>query len=99
MKILLDFGIEKVSERILALTDHLIDTLKDLKLELQTPEDRQCRSGIVNFKIRRPRRVAEKLGQKGIVVSVIANGIRVSPHFHNVEEEIDRLTEEIKRFI
>ena len=59
----------------------------------------RCRSGIVNFKIRRPQRVAEKLGQKGIVVSAIANGIRVSPHFYNVEEENDTLTEEIKRSI
>jgi selenocysteine lyase/cysteine desulfurase len=81
------------------LTDHLIDSLKDLKLELQTPEDKQCRSGIVKLKIRRPQKVAEKLGQKGIVVSAIANVIRVSPHFYNVEEENDRLTEEIKRFI
>jgi len=99
MNILLDFGIENVNERILALTDHLIDNIKDLKLELQTPEEKQHRSGIVNFKIKNPQKVAEKLGEKDIIISARANGIRVSPHFYNTEEEIDKLTEETKRLV
>jgi len=96
LKMLLDFGIENVERRILKLTGHLIESVKDLGLELQTPEEPQCRSGIVNFKIDKPQEVAEKLNKKGIVVSARAHGIRVSPHFYNTEEEIDRLIEEIK---
>jgi len=99
MRILLDFGIENVNERILALTDHLIDNIKDLKLGLQTPEEKQNRSGIVNFRIKNPQKIAKKLEEKGIIISARANGIRVSPHFYNTEEEIDRLTRETKRFI
>lgn len=97
MKILLDFGIENVRRRILKLTDYLIDALKSLKLEIQTPQEEQYRSGIVNFKIGKPQKVTEKLGNKGIIVSAISNGIRVSPHFYNTEEEIDKLTSAIKR--
>jgi selenocysteine lyase/cysteine desulfurase len=96
MRILLDFGIENVKKRIFKLTDHLIDSVKDLGLELQTPLEEQCRSGIVNFKIDKPQKVAEKLSKKGIIVSARNHGIRVSPHFYNTEEEIDKLTEEIK---
>jgi selenocysteine lyase/cysteine desulfurase len=97
MKILLEFGIENVRRRIFKLTDYLIDKVKNLGLELQTPEEEQCRSGIVNFKVDKPRKVAEKLANKGIIVSERAHGIRVSPHFYNTEEEIDGLTEEIRK--
>jgi selenocysteine lyase/cysteine desulfurase len=97
MNMLLEFGIESVEKRILKLTDYLIGALKDLGLKLQTPEEKQHRSGIVNFKIDKPREVVQRLSDKDIVVSARANGIRVSPHFYNTEEEIDKLMEEIKR--
>jgi selenocysteine lyase/cysteine desulfurase len=94
---LLNCGTENIKRIIIKLTDRLIDSVKDLGLELQTPEQRQCRSGIVNFKIAKPQKVTDRLNRKGIVVSARANGVRVSPHFYNTEEEIDKLTEEIKR--
>ncbi|MDH5375092.1 MAG: aminotransferase class V-fold PLP-dependent enzyme [Candidatus Bathyarchaeota archaeon] len=98
LKMLLDIGVEKIEKRILKLTDHLIEAVKDLGYELQTPEEPQYRSGIVNFKIDKPKEVAEKLNKKGIVVSARSHGIRVSPHFYNTEEEIDKLIREIKQF-
>jgi len=98
LKMLLDFGIEKIERRILKLTDHLISAIKDSGLKLQTPEEVSCRSGIVNFKIDTPRKVVEDLKHKGIIVSARGNGIRVSPHFYNTEEEIDRFMEEVRSF-
>lgn len=97
MKMLLNCGTENIKRIIIKLTDRLIDSVKDLGLELQTPEQRQCRSGIVNFKIGKPQKITDRLNKKGIVVSARANGIRVSPHFYNTEEEIDKLIEEIKK--
>jgi selenocysteine lyase/cysteine desulfurase len=95
MKIVMNFGIENVENRILKLTSHLIRSIKGLGLKLQTPEESQCRSGIANFRIDRAKEIAQALNKKGIIVSARANGIRVSPHFYNTEEEIDKLTEEI----
>jgi selenocysteine lyase/cysteine desulfurase len=97
MKILLSYGTENVKRRIMKLTDHLIVSIKDLGLEIQTPEEKQCRSGIVNFKVDEPQQVTEKLSRKGIIVSARANGVRVSPHFYNTEEEVDSLVEEIEK--
>jgi selenocysteine lyase/cysteine desulfurase len=97
MKMLLDFGIENVRRRILKLTDRLMDLVKELRLQLQTPEEEQYRSGIVNFRIDKAQDVAQKLGSSGIVVSARSHGIRVSPHFYNTEEEIERLAKEIKK--
>ncbi len=98
LKILLTYGIENIEKRILKLTDQLIEATKDLGLKLQTPEEPQYRSGIVNFKIDKPREIVKKLISKGMIVSARTHGIRVSPHFYNTETEIDKLIEEIKQY-
>jgi selenocysteine lyase/cysteine desulfurase len=97
IKMLLSFGIENIEKRVLRLTDYLIEAVKALGLELQTPEEQQYRSGIVNFKVDKPKEVVEHLKRNNIVVSARARGIRVSPHFYNTEEEIDTLVNEIKK--
>lgn len=94
LKLLLDVGIADIEKRILHLTDHLIRSIKELGFKLQTPEDHDCRSGIVNFLVDKPEEKAEKLSEREIIVSARAHGIRVSPHFYNTEEEIDRLITE-----
>jgi len=96
LKMMLNFGIENIEKRILKLTDHLIESVKALGLKLQTPEEPQYRSGVVNFKIDKAKETAESLSRKGIIVSARAHGLRVSPHFYNTEEEIDKFMEEIK---
>jgi selenocysteine lyase/cysteine desulfurase len=98
LKMILNFGIENIEKRILKLTDHAIEAVKSLGLEIFTPEEKKNRSGIVLFKIRKPQELVAQLRQKGIVVSARAHGIRVSPHFYNTEDEIDRLIEEVKKW-
>ncbi|HDN05674.1 MAG TPA: aminotransferase class V-fold PLP-dependent enzyme [Candidatus Bathyarchaeota archaeon] len=97
LKMLLNIGIENIEAQIIKLTEHLIEAVKNLGLKLQTPEDRRYRGGIVNSKIEKVQEITQKLGEKGIVVSARAHGIRVSPHFYNTKEEIDKLIEEVKR--
>jgi len=99
MKMLLDYGVDNVRKRIMKLTDRLIEAAEDLGLKLQTPKEKQSRSGIVNFKIDKPQKLVEKLAKKEIIVSARANGIRVSPHFYNTEEEIDSLMKETGRWL
>jgi selenocysteine lyase/cysteine desulfurase len=97
LKLLLEAGIKEVEKRILNLTDLLIEKIKGLGLELQTPEEPEYRSGIVNFKISNPAERVRKLAEKGFMVSARSHGIRVSPHFYNTEEEIDNFVKELKR--
>lgn len=96
LNMLLNFGMKNIERRILRLSGYLIEAIKKLGLKLQTSEEPQYRSGIVNFIIDKPKETVQKLSDKGIVVSARANGIRVSPHFYNSEEEIDKLVDEIK---
>jgi selenocysteine lyase/cysteine desulfurase len=97
LQMLLNFGIENVEKRIWKLTDHFIEATKNLGLKLQSPEEKQYRSGIVLSKMARPKEVVMSLRKKGIIVSARANGLRVSPHFYNTEAEIDKLVENIKK--
>ena len=96
IRMLLDFGIDNIEKRVLKLTNILLQSVKDFGLKLQTPESEKCRSGIVNFKTENPQQMVKMLGDEGIVISARANGLRVSPHFYNTEEEISKLMEEIK---
>lgn len=96
VQLLLEIGIANIEKRVLALTSHLIEALKEHGLRLQTPEEPECRSGIVNFLVDEPEKQVEKLNKKGIIVSARAHGLRVSPHFYNNEEDVDQLLKELK---
>jgi len=48
--------------------------------------------------VKTSRIMVKKLQEKGIVVSARMNGVRVSPHFYNTEEELERLIEELESF-
>jgi selenocysteine lyase/cysteine desulfurase len=96
IKMLLDFGMERVQDRILRMTDHLIGELEGRGARLQTPTERkEYRSGIVNFKADNPAELTEALRKKGIVVSARGNGIRVSPHYYNTNEETDEFVDQV----
>jgi len=79
MRMLLDFGMENVEKRVLGLTEYLIERLKSMGFELQTPEEPEHRSGIVNFKVSDPAGTVERLRSMNIVVSARARGVRGLP--------------------
>lgn len=96
IQLLLELGIENIQRRIFGLTEVLIDSVRELGFRVTTPEDKMSRSGIVHFIVDRAQKRTEKLKKKGIIISARSKGLRVSPHFYNTEEEIERLTRELK---
>jgi len=95
IRLLLKIGIERIEKRIKSLTGSLIRRLKEEDFNVQTAEAVEHRSGIVNFQVENPEEKVEKLRKKGVIVSARMNGIRVSPHFYNTEEELERLVKEV----
>ena len=90
MQIILDYGIEKVQDRILKLTDYLIEQLANIKnTTILSPLSKENRSGIVNLQIANNIEIVKKLREKKIVTSSRYGGIRISPHFYNTKEDID----------
>ena len=96
LRLIMEAGTETIERRILGLTGSLIETLKEHGFKVQTPEELEHRSGIINFLVDNPKEKADKLRQRGIIVSARMRGIRVSPHFYNTEGEIKTFIETIK---
>ena len=90
MQIILDYGIDKVQDRIFQLTDYLIEELSNLKgTKIVSPLAKENRSGIINLKAENNIEIVKKLRAKQIVTSCRFGGIRISPHFYNTKEDID----------
>jgi len=96
MDLIMEIGVENIEKRIMDLTGHLIERLRQEGFKLQTLEQPEHRSGIVNVKTENPAEKVENLQRKNIAVSARMNGIRVSPHFYNTEEELEKLIAELK---
>jgi selenocysteine lyase/cysteine desulfurase len=95
-------GQDRIAEHTYALTDHLIEGLQTLGIEIVTPLARQHRSGIVTFSVGSAAdntRLMEKLLELKILVSVRytsnVGGVRVSCHLFNNVADIDRLLEAV----
>jgi cysteine desulfurase/selenocysteine lyase len=82
-------GMDKVEEQVLRLSSKVWKGLKDLGSELFTPPE--TRSGIVTCIVNDGQKTAQLLADNRIVVTVRGNEMRISPHFFNTEEEVDRL--------
>jgi selenocysteine lyase/cysteine desulfurase len=100
LELLLAVGLDRIEARILALTDHLIAGLQARGCQITTPIDhRRERSGIVCFRqaANSPAALAERLCAAGVIISLRGDVIRISPHFYNTEEEVERLLEALPK--
>jgi selenocysteine lyase/cysteine desulfurase len=94
LQVLLSVGLDPIQARIMSLTDRLIEGLPQRGYQIISPVARQSeRSGIVSFQHARhdPAQLERSLSEAQVVISRRGPCIRVSPHFYNNEEDIDRL--------
>ena len=94
IELLLSVGMQEIEARILTLTDYLIAELQARGCTLITPtQHRRERSGIVSFHHPEvgPAELYEKMRAADVIVSLRGNSIRVSPHFYNTEQDLDRM--------
>lgn len=99
VRMILNFGLEWIEKRVLKLTGNLIEELKELNVDLQTPEEEDFRAGIVNFKVKDPDKIVNKLRDDNVIVSARGNGLRISPHFYNSYGEIEKLIDSLKKLL
>lgn len=95
LDLLLEVGMDAISERILDLTTRLRRGLLDEGHWVFGPLDRSEASGIVSFVPRQGEAAGalERLAAHRVQVSERCGKVRISPHFYNAEEEIDRVLE------
>ncbi|MFV1950651.1 MAG: aminotransferase class V-fold PLP-dependent enzyme [Nitrospinota bacterium] len=95
LRLVIDIGIDAIEERILMLTDLLCRGLEEKGYQVLSPRCEGEKSGIVSFiNDRCPNQELDRmLMDKRIFVSVKEDMVKVSPHFYNTEEEIERFVE------
>jgi len=91
--LLLELDVGAIAQRVLALTDRLVEGLRARGAEIRSPRGPGEASGIVSFAIpgQTPADTVRKLRAQRIFVIERRGGVRASPHFYNSEDEIDRL--------
>jgi len=98
MELLLSVGIDRIWERVRRLTDRIIEKVREDGFELVTPDHPEERSGIVTFRVPGADNGAlwKALMARKAICSHRAGGIRLSPHFYNTPEEVDRVFEIVR---
>lgn len=94
LKTFKEIGLEKIEAQVLHLTSHLADGLRKKGYKLLSPlEIPEERSGIVVFghPDYDPEALKDMLKDAGVIVTLRGGGVRVSPHFYNNVEEVERL--------
>jgi cysteine desulfurase / selenocysteine lyase len=85
-------GLQRIEDRILELTDHLLEGLKARGCEIVSSLREGERSGVVCFRpAEDPAKLVERAATHNVIIAARVGVVRVSPHFYNTEEEIDRL--------
>ena len=73
------------------LSDHVIARADGAGLEVRTPRDRDARGGVVNVRVGPDaEKICHGLLARDVCTDYRGDGLRISPHFFNTEEDIDR---------
>ncbi len=101
LRLINELGRDAIASHITALTDRLIEGLRRIGAEVISPPEPEARSGIITFSrgagVERDRACLQRLLDQRILISqrytAGIGGLRVSVHFFNNREDVDRLIE------
>ncbi len=99
VELLMDVDVEKAYAHVIALNDLLYEGLKERKFRIVTPMGANERSGILSFiPSSNPKSLYDFLTKEMIRVSLRNQMIRLSPHFYNNKDDIDRFFQALDRY-
>jgi kynureninase len=100
IEIISEVGPASIRARQGELTDHVIARADEAGLEVRTPRDREARGGVVNVKVGpEAEKVCHELLARDVCTDYRGDGLRISPHFFNTEDDIDRCFQELRRLV
>jgi len=89
MGVLLEHGMAEIEAYVKKIDTKLIDGLLERGYELQTPLEEERRI-FLNVKVPDPGETVKKLEAEGVAVSGRVGGVRISPHFYNTVDDVER---------
>lgn len=96
---LLEIGLEEIQTEILKLTRYLFANVSPMdNVEIITPKSEEDHAGIFTFSLPGDKDVEELINElikKKMAISARQGFIRISPHYYNTEEELDRVLDSI----
>jgi selenocysteine lyase/cysteine desulfurase len=88
-----EIGVVPIRERNSDLTEHLLVRLDAHGMRFRGASDARARSALVMIPHDEPVRAVQHLADQGIIVDSRPGYVRVSPHFYNTHDEIDRFVD------
>jgi kynureninase len=100
LDVIAEVGVERIRARQGELTDHVIAGADEMGLPVRTPRERAARGGVVNVGVGpRAEEICHELLARGVCTDFRGDGLRVSPHFFNTEDDVDRLCRELRTLV
>ncbi len=87
-------GVDAIEKRVLSLAARLVAGLREKDYEVVGPQASETRSPIISVAVRSDderERIQRGLRKSKTTCAVRESRVRLSPHFYNTEEEIDRV--------
>jgi kynureninase len=92
LDVITEVGPAAIRERQQDLIDLVVDRADSAGLPVRSPRDRRGRGGMVNIGVgTEAEKVCHALLDRDVCTDFRGDGIRVSPHFFNNEDDVDRL--------
>ena len=88
-----EIGVVPIRERNSDLTEHLLVRLENAGFRFRGAPDANRRSALVMIPHDDPAGAVERLAENGIIVDSRPGYVRVSPHFYNTHDEVDRFVD------
>jgi kynureninase len=97
MDIVAEVGVERIRARQGELTDHVLARSDEAGLEVRTPRERTARGGVVNVRVGEDAEsICHALLARDVCTDFRGDGLRISPHFFNTEDDVDRCFSELR---
>jgi cysteine desulfurase / selenocysteine lyase len=99
LELLEQIGRDFIERRIRVLTTHAIEGLKEIGVDIWTPQEDSQRAGIVFLRPPQAASLHAKLKAARIYCGHFLGGIRIDPTFYNTHEEIDKFLAVVRSHI
>ncbi len=91
---------ERIRARQGELTDHVIARADELGLPVRTPRERARRGGVVNVGVGPGAgSICHALLERDVCTDYRGDGLRISPHFFNTEDDVNRCFDELRTLL